>query len=213
MIRILNMFFAFMKWRASISQALVPCFLLIGTAVLSAQTPATDDIRGPRGYVEIPLPEKTPIALWSGIAAGLFAVIVVWYLMKKLDRKKKAKSPLSIALTSLAELAGTGEKLPAETFANNAARTIREYIASQFGIAAPRRTTEEFLDELAKNETSPIASQSDHLRGFLKSCDLAKFAGSNLNMNQREELLQAARGFVEKSSAPVTTAKPEGGMA
>lgn len=204
---------ALMKWRASVSQALIPCFLLIGTVVLSAQTPPTDDIRGPRGYVEIPVPQKPPIALWSGIAAGLLAVMIVWYLMRKLDHKKKARSPLAIALASLSELAGTGEKLPAETFANNAARTIREYIASQFGIAAPRRTTEEFLNELTNNEASPIANQSDHLRGFLKSCDLAKFAGSNLNMNQRDELLQAARGFVEISSAPVTMTKPEGGIA
>ena len=109
---------AFMKWRASVSRALVPCYLLIGIVVLYAQTPPTDDIRGPRGYVDIPIPEKAPIALWSGIGAGLLAAIVVWYLMRKLDHKKKAKSPLSIALASLSELAGTGEKLPAETFAN-----------------------------------------------------------------------------------------------
>jgi hypothetical protein len=186
------------------------CLLLIETTVLTAQVPHVDDIRGPRGYINIPVPAKSPIALWSGIAVGLLVVFIAGYFLRKMNRKQKAKSPSFIALTSLSELAGTGEKLAAETFANNAAKTVREYIASQFGIAAPRRTTEEFLNELAHNDTSPIVGQGDYLKSFLKSCDLAKFAGSYLNMKQREELLQTARGFVETSSAPVAKAKLEG---
>jgi hypothetical protein len=200
--------FRFLNMRRAIVPAAVLCCLI---SALSAQSPAPpdEDIRGPRGLVEIPVPEKPPIAFWSGVGAGLLAVAVVYALMRKMDRNKKRRSPLAIAMSSLGELAGTRDALPAEAFANRAAQTIRQYIAEQFGIAAPRRTTEEFLRDLAKSGNSPLAGESDHLRVFLKSCDLAKFAGSNLNMSQRDELLQAARGFIETTSAPVNT--PKGG--
>ncbi|MEO8614443.1 MAG: hypothetical protein ABI600_04830 [Luteolibacter sp.] len=187
---------------------------MAGTADLSAQAPATpvaEDIRGPRGPVEIPVPEKPPIALWSGIGAGLLAVAVAWFLIKRFERDKQRKSPLVVALGALNELAGTRESLAAEAFANRAAQTVRQYISEQFGLAAPRRTTEEFLRDLAKNDSSPLIAESDHLRVFLKSCDLAKFAGSNLNMNQRDDLLHAARGFIETTSAPVLKPNSEGG--
>jgi hypothetical protein len=184
---------------------LVPSlFLLLPAGGLSAQE---EDIRGPRDLVEIPIPEQAKDAFWWGLAAGLIAVAIVMFFWKRFQRAQAGRSPLSLALSSLTELAGTRADLPAEAFANRAAQTVRQYIAAQFGIAAPRRTTEEFLNDLAKDEASPLARESDHLRVFLRSCDLAKFAGVNLTTRQREELLQAARGFVESSSAPVIPSK------
>lgn len=174
------------------------CLFLTG--YVSAQE---EDIRGPRGPVAIPLPGKTSDALWWGLAAGILTVAVLLLIWKKRKRREFRKSPLALALGSLTELAATRESLPAEAFANRAAQTVRQYIAAQFGLAAPRRTTEEFLNDLARDHSSPLLSESDHLRVFLKSCDLAKFAGSNLNAKQRDELLDAARGFIETTSAPV----------
>ena len=104
-------------------------------------------------------------------------------------------------MRSLTELEVRTEAMTAEAFAYQAARCVRQYISERFGIAAPRRTTEEFLRDLAQDETSPLAGQGDHLRVFLKSCDLAKFAGSNLDTTQRVDLLQAARGFIQATSA------------
>ncbi len=206
--------FRFRKLRCTLAHAALLCVLITGTTFLSAQTPAAPvavDIRGPRGLVEIPVPEKPPIALWCGIGAGMLAVAAAWFLMRKFKRDKQRKSPLAIALGALNELAGTRESLAAEAFANRAAQTVRQYLSEQFGLAAPRRTTEEFLRDLAKNDRIPLVNESDHLRVFLKSCDLAKFAGSNLNMNQRDELLQAARSFVEATSKPPLEPKSEGG--
>lgn len=206
--------FRIQKLRCALAHVALLCVLMAGTAVLSAQAPtapAAEDIRGPRGLIEIPVPEKPPIALWSGIGVGLLVVVVAWFLINKFKRDKQRKSPLAIALGALNELAGTRESLAAEAFANRAAQTVRQYISEQFGIAAPRRTTEEFLRDLAKNDNTPLVSESDHLRVFLKSCDLAKFAGSNLNMNQRDDLLQAARGFIETTSTPALRSNSEGG--
>ncbi len=178
---------------------------------LNAQPPAagTEDIRGPKPMVEIPVPEKPDWALWIGFAAGMILVLVIWLVWNKLAERKKAASPREVALSSLRELEGTRKDLAADAFANRAAQTVREYISARFGLAAPRRTTEEFLRDLAKDSTSPLAAESDQLKVFLKSCDLAKFAGSNLNDLQRDDLLLAARGFI-LAAAPVAPAATVG---
>ncbi len=168
---------------------------------LSAQAPAApEDIRGPKALVEIPVPEKPAYAWWAGIGGGVLLLALAAIVWKRRQSRQRLKSPPEVALSSLAELAASRETMAAEAFANRAAQTVRQYIADRFGLAAPRRTTEEFLHDLAKNEATPLIAESDHLRAFLKSCDLAKFAGSHLDVNQRDELLEAARGFINSTS-------------
>ncbi|MBC8127552.1 MAG: hypothetical protein H8M99_10475 [Gloeobacteraceae cyanobacterium ES-bin-144] len=167
----------------------------------SAQSPeAVEDIRGPKAIVEIPKPPQFPIALWIGIGCGILALIAAWLLWRKLHNKNAGKSPSQLALASLAELELSGDQMLAENFANRSAQTIRQYIADQFYIAAPLRTTEEFLRELSVDNESPLAQQSDHLKSFLKSCDLAKFAGINLNSDSRHDLIRDARAFVSATA-------------
>ena len=154
--------------------------------------------------MEIPVPEKPPIVLWSSIGGGVLLLALAAYLWKKRVRNQRLKTPPEVALASLAELEATREAIAAEAFANRAAQTVRQYIAERFGLAAPRRTTEEFFHDLAKQESSLLIGESDHLRIFLKSCDLAKFAGSNLDSIQRGELLDAARDFIRSTSRAAT---------
>lgn len=173
-----------------------------------AQAPeAAEDIRGPKPLVEIPEPEKFPVVLWVSIAGGVLLLAVLVFLWKRRSRAQKLKSPLAVAFASLAELEKTRNQLAAEAFANQAASTVRQYIADRFGIAAPRRTTEEFFRELEKDGAEPVLTESDHLKAFLKSCDLAKFASSDLDTIQRDDLIQAARGFVTATSAPNPNSK------
>lgn len=177
--------------------------LLAGAGILSGQAPAAaeEDIRGAKPLVEIPVPPRPPYELWLGIGGGLLLLAIVWFIWRHFRSKQKAKSPREIAMRALTELEVKTDTMSAEAFAYQATRCVRQYIADRFGIAAPRRTTEEFLRDLAQDETSPLAGQGDHLRAFLKSCDLAKFAGSNLDIVQRVELLQTARGFIQATSA------------
>lgn len=186
----------------SISRPILACCLLVVAAHghLSAQAPPPEeDIRGPKALVEIPVPEKPSYALWAGTGGGiLIAALAVW-LWQRHARKRRLRSPREVALGSLAELESARDALPAEAFAYQAAKTVRQYISDRFGLAAPRRTTEEFLRDIAK-DGSELFKESDHLRAFLKSCDLAKFAGSNLNETQRHELVEAARGFIRSTS-------------
>jgi len=187
------------------SRCLLAAALLAMCGHLTAQpSPADEDIRGPKSLVEIPVPRKPPVALYAGIGGGVLLVILAAWLWRRHARKQRRKTPPEIALASLAELEATRESLAAEGFANSAAQTVREYIAGRFGLAAPRRTTEEFLRDLAKSEGSLLTAESDHLRVFLKSCDLAKFAGSNLSPHQRSELIEAARGFIHSTSKAAT---------
>ena len=172
---------------------------------LSAQAPAADeDIRGPKELVEIPVPEKPPYALWAGIGGGVLLLGLATVLWRTHARKQLLRTPPEIALASLAELESSRESMVAEAFANRAAQTIRQYIADRFRLVAPRLTTEEFLHALAKDEGSPLNAESDHLKAFLKSCDLAKFAGANLDFNQRSELIDTARGFIRSTSQAAT---------
>ncbi len=190
----------------------VLALMLATPAYLSAQAadPADpgEDIRGPKPLVEIPQPPKPNTTLWLGLGGAtilLGAGTLVWLWHR---RRKHRKSPPEIALAALAQLEASREVMVAEAFANRAAQTIRQYIADRFGLAAPRRTTEEFLRDLASATASPLSGESDHLRTFLKACDLAKFAALNLDASQRAELLQAARGFVTVTAAPVPNSKP-----
>lgn len=176
-------------------------FLILTAGHLMAQSPE-EDIRGPKPLVEIPQPEKFPVALWAGIGGGLLLLVLGVLLWRWLACRKQSKSPMAIAFASLAELAKTRNQLTAEAFAGRAADTVRGYISARFGIAAPRRTTEEFFRELSQNGMEAAIAGSDHLKAFLKSCDLAKFAGSDLDELQREDLIQTARGFISATSVP-----------
>lgn len=183
-------------------------FTLLATALvvlagdLSAQVPeGEEDIRGPKPLIEIPVPEEPPYLLWLGIGGALLLLLAAWFIWRSYRKKQILKSPPEIALASLAELEANRESLEAEAFANRAAQTVREYISARFGLAAPRRTTEEFLRDIASEEHASLIGESDHLRKFLKSCDLAKFAGSNLDSDQRGELVKTARSFINATAA------------
>lgn len=176
--------------------------------VMAQAADATEDIRGPKPPVEIPKPEGSPFALWAAIAGGVLLLALAVLLWRRAARKKHLKTPREAALASLAELDATRDRLAAEAFAIQAAGTVRQYIADRFGLAAPRRTTEEFFRELAGDGAKPILAENDHLKTFLKSCDLAKFAGSNLDADQRGELLQAARDFIRATDSNTNPAAP-----
>lgn len=186
--------------RPLIHRGLLMALLIGACGHLSAQAPEdAGDIRPPKGLVEIPQRKEVPVALWLGIGGGVLALTVALLVWRRRARRLKPKSPLQIALASLGDLENSRESITAEAFANTAAGILRQYIADRFGLAAPRRTTEEFLRDIGD---SPLIAESDHLRAFLKSCDLAKFAGSNLDAAQRGELVRAARSFVTATAKP-----------
>ncbi len=182
------------------------------TCNLSAQAPdAAEDIRPikevvvvPKTFAETLQEKKSTVVLWSSIVGGVLLLVIGLLLWRRHYLKRQLNSSARIALSALRDLESDQEGIGAEAFAYLASKVVRQYIAERFGLAAPRRTTEEFLRDLAKEEAMPLIAESDHLRVFLKSCDLAKFAGSNLDSTQRVELLNAACGFIRSTSTAVT---------
>jgi hypothetical protein len=184
------------RGRVCLALSLLSCFLIGGLSAQDAPVPE-EDIREAKPLVEIPQVEPMPIAFWAGVGGGLVLAAAAYALWKMRSRKKELrKSPPEIALATLAALEREHEDLAAEAFANRAAQIVRQYLADRFSLAATRRSTEEFFRDLTEMVDGPLASESDALRGFLKSCDLAKFAGVSLDAPQRELLLDSARGLI-----------------
>ncbi len=166
---------------------------------------ALDDIRDIRGPVEIPAPPN--YGLWIAIfAAGVVAVISVNHLL----RKKRPTVPLSAARKALAALDQSRAVIadqPGERFAVTVAGIVREYIAEQFGIAAPQRTTDEFLRQLNSSAPPDLARHAEPLSTFLRYCDLAKFGGQNASVDTalHQQLWQSARDFVDDTRRPLAS--------
>lgn len=183
-------------------QLIIP--LIFATGSLYAQAPAeAEDIRGPKAQVEIPLVHKPSLKLWYAIGGAVLSLGIITVLWRKRVHKQHSKTAPEVALAALAKLEMNRESLAAEAFANQAVQTLRQYVAARFSIAMPRRTTEEFLRELAQDVPSELRAESDQLRTFLRSCDLAKFAGSELDSTRRTELVEAARNFVKSTSKAI----------
>ena len=145
--------------------------------------------------------QSSTVAFWTAIGVGISVLIAAAIMWRRSVLRRRTDGASKAALLLLSKLESEQEALAAEAFANRAAQTVRQYIADRFGIAAPRRTTEEFLRDLAADAAVPLANESDHLRAFLKSCDLAKFAGTRLDHDQRQDLLQTARDFIRATRA------------
>lgn len=171
------------------------CFLSLSAV---GQEPADDDIRGPRPPVEIPVPDKysfTPWLIGAGVAVA--AALLFWWWRRR-SGQAAAASPLDRALHELAAVDRVRNQLEAGPLADKAADVVRRFIAERFQIAAPQRTTEEFLRSLT-GDASPLAAHGELLHGFLKSCDMAKFAGVSFDAAERHALLESAYRFVRSA--------------
>jgi hypothetical protein len=188
--------------------------LTLGGAAASAQAPAPksaseeEDIMGPREKVVIPVPEVFPWGLWAGVASGVAAAGLLFWWWRRRQGRRIEVEPAERALTELSTIDSARNTLESDALADRSANVVRKFVAERFGIAAPQRTTEEFLHEVAANASSPLAPHSSLLREFLKSCDMAKFAGAGFDAAERLALLDSARRFVRSSNTPVPEPPP-----
>ncbi len=167
-----------------------------------------EDILGPRDPVVIPVPEKYSWAPWYWTAGGLLAGGLLFLALRHGRGKARETAPAERALADLAGIDTRRNTLEAAVLAEQSADAVRAYVARRFGIAAPNRTTEEFLRELASNTASPLAPHLPVLHGFLRSCDMAKFAGAAFDAAERLTLLETAIRFVRVSNTPAPPVPP-----
>lgn len=160
---------------------------------------ADDDIRGPRPAVEIPVPGVFPFTRWLIGAGVLAAAALLFRWWRRRRGRLRGTAPLDRAMQELATIDRERNNLEAGPLADKAAGVVRRFIAERFSIAAPQRTTEEFLRSLT-GDASPLRTHAELLRGFLQSCDMAKFAGLSFDAAERHALLESAFRFVRATS-------------
>ena len=181
---------------STVARAFSPVMLLLMSFGLEARaTVEDDDIRGPRPAVDIPVPEAfsiTPLLMVAGVFAAA-ALLFLWW--RKQRGRRRETAPLERAMRDLSDVDRERNTLEAGLLADQAAGVVRRFIAERFGIAAPQRTTEEFLRSLT-GDASPLTTHAELLRGFLKSCDMAKFAGASFDAAERHTLLESGFRFV-----------------
>jgi hypothetical protein len=180
-------------------------------SLLDANAETTDirDISPPLSLGPERVFQLTPLGL-ALIFAALAAVISL-FLQKK--KKKRVIAPVvlppdEVALQELEELErddllGRGE---VQVFHERISAILRRYIENRFGLKAPERTTEEFLTELSRSQSTAGALLGSHktvLTDFLTQCDLVKFARYEPDRTASERTVEICRKFVEKTRARV----------
>jgi MYXO-CTERM domain-containing protein len=160
------------------------------------------------GDVEAPAPPFAPPAsLWPYLAAAgallALAALAFWRRRRpRLAAAQTALPPHVTALRSLARLRHAPRRTAAEIdgFYVEVSRILRAYVEQRFGWRAPERTTEEFLAELEQGQRLDDG-QRRALAGFLRRCDLVKFARLLPGETVHEETFVLAEDFVQGTRA------------
>jgi hypothetical protein len=167
-----------------------------------------EPIEGPIEPPRIPPSLRWPLIV-LGSACGLAGLVV---LASKLRRARSAAAPAlppeEVAYRELEWLLAQGfvERDELKEFFFHISRIVREYIEARFGLKAPERTTEEFLEELARSDALSEAHKRS-LRRFLEQADLVKFAKYAPGADEVGASFEAAKAFIlETRRAPEESA-------
>ena len=143
------------------------------------------------------------------LAAGLAAAGALGFTRWLMRRPHAVPLPPPLpphawAIRELERLAA--EDLPArgevDAFFVRLSSIVRTYIEGRFGIAAPDRTTQEFIREASRHPD--LSGDHGHaLAGFLRTADMVKFAAARPAADACGEALGRMRAFVD-ATAPRT---------
>jgi hypothetical protein len=174
--------------------------LLAGTCrIAMAAGEASEDIRDIRG-------PKLILPGWLVAAAigGVLLIALLGFLLWRRLRRRRARVllPFEVALARLEEIRPMMEPARAREFSIAVSDIVRTYIERRFAVTATHQTTEEFLHDLLESPESALLRHRGLLSEFLHQCDLVKFAGLSLTLQNMESLHLAARSFVLETSKP-----------
>ena len=164
----------------------------------TVEPPGSDDIHGIKGPIEIPNP-RLPFFWVLGIA---IALLIGWRLWR---RKQKAMvSPALVSGDSPQQRARTALKSSLNSladppvFCTRISDVLRMFLEEQFGLQAPDRTTEEFLQHM--EPASPLSTaQQQSVATFLTRCDLVKFARHHPPESELLTLFHTALGLIDET--------------
>lgn len=189
--------------------------IFLSISLAQAQDPAApppeEDIRPAREAIAIPAPPKFTTTQKALTATTILAAsgLLLWFLLRRRTAHSAAMLPFDQAREALRGIDAQRETLAAGELAEQTANVVRQFIAANFGIAAPQRTTEEFLRSLTTSAApSPLVPHGDLLREFLTTCDKAKFARGDFDPVQRFGLLETANRFLQAAAFTAPAAPP-----
>jgi ABC-type nickel/cobalt efflux system permease component RcnA len=193
-------------WTAATAAVLSAALSGVLSAVLSVATTATavaqavEDIRDIRGP-KFTLPPWLLPAVIAGAVLLAFGGFRLWRRLRR-RRQPRVLLPFEVALQRLEEMRALMQPDDAREFSIAVSDVVRRYIEERFGATATHRTTEEFLHDLLESSHAPLARHRALLSEFLQACDLVKFAGMSLTLQNMESLHHSARAFVLETAKP-----------
>ena len=139
--------------------------------------------------------------LWSagGVAVLAIASLLIW---RRRRREKMVaeirKSPLEVALSALEQLEKDDlvAKGELKEYYGRVSSILREYVEGRYGLQAPERTTEEFMEDLRRDSGTLSKEQKSLLEKFLMHCDLVKFAKFEPSADEVRETFESCKDFV-----------------
>jgi hypothetical protein len=141
------------------------------------------------------------ISLGALLALLLLGAVIAWRIAHKPKPIPPPVPPHLIALREMEALLKRDiwNKPDVDACAVALSFILREYIENRFDIQAPDQTTEEFLEAVEK---SPPWSESEQagLSRFFTVTDQIKYAAARPERDVLEDLLSAARSFVETTA-------------
>jgi hypothetical protein len=168
-----------------------------------------EDLRGVKGPFEL-APEPFP---WGTAALVVLLVLAlagvgVWLVARRAraefaEKKGPPPPPAHVeALRELAAIRGLGllEQGCVAEFTDRVSDVLRRYLEARFELPAPERTTEEFMDEMAR---APVLDRERKrfLAGYLAQCDLVKFAAREPGRRELDGLYDSSVEFVEETAS------------
>ena len=133
------------------------------------------------------------------MAVLAIASLLIW---RRCRREKMVaeirKSPLEVALSALEQLEKDDlvAKGELKEYYGRVSSILREYVEGRYGLQAPERTTEEFMEDLRRDSGTLSKEQKSLLEKFLMHCDLVKFAKFEPSADEVRATFESCKDFV-----------------
>lgn len=149
-----------------------------------------------------PVISKKLTALIAGgvlLLAAMVSALVIW--LKRRSRYVAPPPPAHIVAFEALQLLREQnliEQGKIKEYYYEISLILRRYIEGRFGLMAPERTTEEFLDDL-RQTTVLNSDQRAILQEFLTHCDMVKYARYAPSETQIAQVYDTAVSFIEQT--------------
>lgn len=169
-------------------------------------SPGLDNATAPDGFLpDLPPLESIPAPfpwLWLLVAIAI-AALGYWLCRRYLKyRAARTLAPEPELPAHERALLAMRDAMPLieepKRFVIAISDALRAYLEQRFALRAPEQTTEEFLSDLAKDQTLSGQHKSQ-LTDFMNQCDLVKFAGQSRAKDELYQLYDSAVTVVQET--------------